>query len=250
MRVRWKAFQYAHRNNRRCWQRSFCTTGVRFIYVTSVRSECCCKQDVRYKRCCECWRRNDKKTWCVGTGCSQPLSCSSNWLACCWWCSQNWKAAATCFNQQWYDHKHWFRSTSIILQASFYKHIPGVLSWREALTQWEHGCPSKNRLVNLKEWPHATRTNDLKYKYHDRKLIAVEYLRLGDPTFVQKYNPDNCTLTLLKQKIINVEHRSASTNVVTQDNDIQSHSYYVECSVIHGFQNVMNNSKNNKIYNW
>ena len=92
-------------------------------------------------------------------------------------------------------------------EISMYNHIPGIKSWKDAINQWENGCPSKNLTVPLKSWPLGTRTSGLKYKYHDRKVIALEYLRLGDTSFVDKYDPNNCTLKALKQKIRN-EHKS------------------------------------------
>ena len=78
-------------------------------------------------------------------------------------------------------------------------------------------------MVPLYQWTRGTRTESLKYIYHDRKLIAVEYLRLGETSFVNKYDPDSCTLKDLKHKIRS-EHKRASESQVLPDNDSASHS--------------------------
>lgn len=55
-------------------------------------------------------------------------------------------------------------------------HIPKVKNWREVIEHWTKGSPQKNLTVPLKDWPAGTRTKkSLKFKYHDRKLIAWEY---------------------------------------------------------------------------
>ena len=78
-------------------------------------------------------------------------------------------------------------------------------------------------MVPLNQWPRGTRTTSLKYKYHDRKHISVEYLRIGETSFVNKYDPDNCTLKDLKHKIRS-EHNRASESQGRTDNDSSSHS--------------------------
>ena len=104
-----------------------------------------------------------------------------------------------------------------------YNHIPGVKTWKEVINQWETGCPSKNLTVPLKNWPRGTRTRGLKYKYHDRKLIAMEYLRLGEHSFLEKYCPDDCTLKVLKQKIRR-EHKENNAIPVDDDGSEESNS--------------------------
>lgn len=85
--------------------------------------------------------------------------------------------------------------------SGMYTHIPNVLGWREVIEQWNIGCPSKNLMVPLKDWPRGSRTSSLKYKYHDRKIIASAYLALGEENFIEKYQPDIVTLKQLKRKI-------------------------------------------------
>ena len=85
--------------------------------------------------------------------------------------------------------------------SSCYDHIPTVNCWTEVVQQWVNGCREKNLSIPLKDWPIGTRSGSLKYKYHDRKLIAVEYLKLGHDRFVQLYSPDSITLKCLKRKI-------------------------------------------------
>lgn len=81
-------------------------------------------------------------------------------------------------------------------------HIPKVKNWREVIEHWTKGSPQKNLTVPLKDWPAGTRTKkSLKFKYHDRKLIAWEYLALGNDAFVTKYSPDSITMKQLKKMI-------------------------------------------------
>lgn len=102
---------------------------------------------------------------------------------------------------------------------SVYNHIPGVKSWKDAIKQWENGCPSKNLTVPLKLWPRGTRSKELKFKYHDRKMIAVEYLRLGERSFIEKYDPENCTIKVLKQKIRNENKQNKEGENVEEEQE-------------------------------
>ena len=94
--------------------------------------------------------------------------------------------------------------------SNMFNHIPNVTEWREVVDQWENGCPSKNLMIPLKQWPRGTRTESLKFKYHDRRLIAMEYVNLGNDLFVSKYNPDKISMKELKKKI-----RESQSSVVT-----------------------------------
>ena len=107
--------------------------------------------------------------------------------------------------------------------GSLYNHIPGVKHRKEAINQWEVGCPSKNLTVPLKNWPRGTRTKDLKYKFHDRKLISLEYLRLGETEFLGKYDQDNCTLKDLKHRI-RIEHKNSIAAQCLNDKECASDS--------------------------
>ena len=55
-----------------------------------------------------------------------------------------------------------------------FSHIPPVSKQEEVIEQWIVGNAVNNLIVPLKDWPSGTRTESMKYKYHDRKLIASE----------------------------------------------------------------------------
>lgn len=69
------------------------------------------------------------------------------------------------------------------------------------MKQWEKGCPEKNLMKPLKQWPKGSRSTYLKSVFHDRKLIALEYLKLGETCFTEKYKPDEITVKKLKKLI-------------------------------------------------
>lgn len=121
------------------------------------------------------------------------------------------------------SNHHVMNSDSVVGEQvlSFYKQIPGVRNWKKAINKWEDGCPSKNLINPLKQCPHGIRTKDLKYRYHYRKLIAIEYSRLGKTSFVEKYDPDNCTLKELKHKI-RCERKSSSGAEINTGNDSEN----------------------------
>ena len=83
----------------------------------------------------------------------------------------------------------------------------------------ENGCPSKTLTVPLKLWPRGTRSKELKFNYHDRKMIAVEYLRLGERSFIEKYDPENCTIKVLKQKIRNENKQNKEGENVEEEQE-------------------------------
>lgn len=89
--------------------------------------------------------------------------------------------------------------------AEVYSHIPKCRDWREVVLHWKHGCPEKNLIVPLKDWPVKTRnsTRKLASKYSDRKIVAETYEKFGEDKFLETYSPDNLTLYELKKVIRN-----------------------------------------------
>lgn len=51
---------------------------------------------------------------------------------------------------------------------------------REVMDEWNMGCLSTNLMLPRKDWRRGSQTTSLKYNYHDRKLIATEYISLGE----------------------------------------------------------------------
>ena len=66
--------------------------------------------------------------------------------------------------------------------------------------------------VPLKHWPKRARTNNLKSKFHDRKLVACEVAALGEQEFMAKYSPDDVTLVKLKSLIRDRNNRNKTEN--------------------------------------
>ena len=62
------------------------------------------------------------------------------------------------------------------------------------IEQWTNGIPEKNLKIPHKHWPLGTRSDSLKYMYHDRKLIGTEYDKLGEASFISTYKPDDITM--------------------------------------------------------
>ncbi|KAF9302957.1 hypothetical protein BG003_002195, partial [Podila horticola] len=56
--------------------------------------------------------------------------------------------------------------------------IPTVLTWQEAVSQWENGDPSKGLLIPLRAWTKKMRKTD-PTRYSQRKQIAKEFVYLG-----------------------------------------------------------------------
>lgn len=73
-------------------------------------------------------------------------------------------------------------------------HIASLSSWREVIQQLLEGCPEKDLLVHLCNWPAQPRTKLLKYNFHDWKLIASKNLKLGEELGLNRYEPDTVTL--------------------------------------------------------
>lgn len=53
--------------------------------------------------------------------------------------------------------------------------IPMVRTWREVINQWDHGDNERGLYLALSMWPKIWRRNE-KQKYHQRKLIALEFM--------------------------------------------------------------------------
>ncbi|KAK5820671.1 hypothetical protein F5H01DRAFT_404160 [Linnemannia elongata] len=56
--------------------------------------------------------------------------------------------------------------------------IPTAKKWQDVIKQWEHGDLEKGLLVPLKDWTATMRKTD-PTRYSQRKLIALEFIRLG-----------------------------------------------------------------------
>ena len=80
-------------------------------------------------------------------------------------------------------------------------HIPRVNSWREVVDHWTVGDASKNLTIPLKNWTRAARKSKFKSIFHDRKLIGEEFERVGKKEFLERYKPDEISITELKKAI-------------------------------------------------
>ena len=70
----------------------------------------------------------------------------------------------------------------------------------------------KTLTVPLKHWAKRARTNNLKSKFHDRKLVACEVAALGEQEFMATYSPDDVTLVKLKSLIRDRNNRNTTEN--------------------------------------
>lgn len=84
-------------------------------------------------------------------------------------------------------------------------YIPKCRDWREVVAHWINGCPEKNLITPLKEWPVEARnaTRKVASQFSDRKIVAEAYEDVGEEAFLERYSPDSLTLFELKKVIRN-----------------------------------------------
>ena len=71
---------------------------------------------------------------------------------------------------------------------------------------------AENLTVPLKQWPKRARTNNLKSKFHYRKLVACEEAALGEQEFMSTYYPHDVPLVKLESLIRDRNNGNAVEN--------------------------------------